>query len=63
MESDPIIDQIHEIRHRISEECGHDPAALVEHYRRLEQGTYADRLVKSARQTTSPESVSKPFQP
>ena len=49
MESDPIIDQIREVRHRISEEFGHDPARLVEHYRKLEQEKYADRLVRPAK--------------
>lgn len=48
MESDPIIDQIREVRHRISEEFGHDPAALVEHYMRLEREKYADRLAVPA---------------
>jgi hypothetical protein len=49
MQSDPIIDQIREVRHRISEEFGHDPARLVEHYMKLEKEKYADRLVRPAR--------------
>ena len=45
MESDPIIDEIREVRHRISEECGHDPAKLVQRYMEMEKEKYADRLV------------------
>jgi len=47
--SDPIIDQIREVRHRISEEFGHDPARLVEHYRKLEREEYADRLARAGK--------------
>jgi hypothetical protein len=46
MQPDPIIDEIREVRHRISEECGHDPRRLVEFYMKLEKEEYADRLVK-----------------
>jgi hypothetical protein len=46
MKPDPIIDQIREVRHRISEEFGHDPARLVEHYMKLEKENFADRLVR-----------------
>jgi hypothetical protein len=46
MEYDPIIDQIREVRHRISEEFGHDPTRLVEHYMKLEREHFADRLVR-----------------
>jgi hypothetical protein len=46
MKSDPIIDQIREVRHRISEEFGHDPARLVEHYMKLQEEKHADRLVR-----------------
>ena len=40
---DPVIEEIREIRRRISKSCGHDPRRLVERYRR-QQGDYADRL-------------------
>ncbi len=30
--NDPVIDRIREARHRISEECGHDPDKLVAYY-------------------------------
>jgi len=46
MEPDPIIDEIRAVRHRISEEYDHDPAKLIEHYRKLEREKYADRVVK-----------------
>jgi hypothetical protein len=49
MQADPIIDQIREARHRISEEFGHDPTKLVEHYRKLEREEYADRLAGAPR--------------
>jgi hypothetical protein len=41
--SDPVIDEIREVRHRISESVGHDPAKLVNYYRRLQE-QYRDRL-------------------
>ena len=41
--SDPLIDEIREIRHRISAEHGHDPARLVAYYMGL-QKKYEDRL-------------------
>jgi mRNA-degrading endonuclease RelE of RelBE toxin-antitoxin system len=50
--SDPIIDQIREVRHRISEEFGHDPKRLVEHYMKLQEEKYADRLVRPAKPET-----------
>jgi hypothetical protein len=43
--SDPVIDEIREIRHRISARFGHDPARLVTHYMEL-QKQYQDRLIK-----------------
>jgi hypothetical protein len=46
--SDPVIDEIREIRHRISERCGHDPARLVAYYMEL-QKQYRDRLIDTAK--------------
>lgn len=43
---DPVIDEIREARHRISERVGHDPARLVEYYMRLQE-KYRDRLISS----------------
>jgi Domain of unknown function (DUF4926) len=45
MSTDPVIDEIRAVRHRISEEFGHDPKKLCEHYMKL-QKRYADRLVR-----------------
>ena len=45
MKGDPVIDEIREIRRKISESCGHDPHKLVERYRELEK-KYAGRFWK-----------------
>jgi hypothetical protein len=37
METDPLIEEIREVRRKISAEFGHDPRRLVEHYRELER--------------------------
>lgn len=42
--SDPAIDEVREARHRISEQFGHDPALLVDHYMKLQE-EYRDRLL------------------
>jgi hypothetical protein len=44
MKDDPAITAVREVRHRISESVKHDPRALVEYYRRLQQ-RHRDRLV------------------
>lgn len=44
MKTDPTIERIRQIRHQISEKCGHDPQKLVEYYMKYQQ-QYADRLV------------------
>jgi hypothetical protein len=46
MNPDPTIARIREVRHRISEKCGHDPKRLVEYYMKLQKEKYADRLVR-----------------
>jgi hypothetical protein len=46
--SDPVIDEIREVRHRISAEFAHDPARLVAYYIELQE-RYRDRLVESAK--------------
>jgi hypothetical protein len=50
--SDPVIDEVREVRRRISARCDHDPARLVAYYLEL-QKQYQDRLIKS-------EDASKP---
>ena len=44
--TDPTIDEIAAVRHRISEEFGHDPKKLCEHYMKLQE-RHQDRLVYS----------------
>ena len=41
---DPAIEEVRRTRHQISEQLNHDPAKLVEHYKKLQQ-EYGDRLV------------------
>jgi len=43
---DPVIDEIREVRHRISERYDHDPARLVAHYMELQE-RYRDRLLET----------------
>ena len=45
---DPVIDEIREIRHRISAMCDHDPAKLVAYFQKI-QDQYRDRLITSPR--------------
>ena len=46
--SDPVIDEIREVRHRISARFGHDPTRLVAFYMEM-QKQYQDRLIKTAK--------------
>jgi hypothetical protein len=41
---DPVIDEIREVRHRISARFGHDPERLVAFYMELQE-QYRDRLL------------------
>ena len=41
---DPVIDEIREIRHRISASCDHDPAKLVTFLMQYQQ-QFRDRLI------------------
>ncbi len=41
---DPVIDEIREIRHRISASCDHDPAKLVAYLMQYQQ-QFRDRLI------------------
>lgn len=42
--SDPVIDEIREVRRRISARLDHDPARLVAYYKELQQ-QHRDRLM------------------
>jgi hypothetical protein len=46
---DPVIDEIRDVRHRISARFGHDPTRLVAFYMEL-QKQYQDRLIETARE-------------
>lgn len=43
---DPVIDEVREVRSRISARVGHDPDRLVAYYMELQE-QYRDRLVGS----------------
>ena len=45
-QSDPVIDEIREVRHRISARFEHDPARLVAYYVEL-QKQYQERLIET----------------
>jgi len=46
--SDPVIDEIREVRHRISARFGHDPTQLVAFYMEM-QKQYQDRLIEATK--------------
>ena len=45
-QSDPVIDEIREVRHRISERFAHDPVRLVAYYTEFQE-RYRDRLTET----------------
>jgi hypothetical protein len=45
--SDPVIDEIRDIRHTTSARFDHDPERLVEYYMEMQE-RYRDRLIQSA---------------
>ena len=53
---DPVIDEIREVRHRISARFGHDPERLVAYYMEL-QKQYGDRLLDAEQGSTEPDPV------
>lgn len=55
-QSDPVIDEIRAIRHRISEECGHDPARLVAYFMKLQE-QYRDRLIDMSKERRGDDSA------
>ena len=46
MKEDQAIAEIGEVRHRISEECDHDPQKLISYYKEL-QLRHKERLLRS----------------
>jgi len=61
MPSDPVIDEIREVRHRISARFGHDPERLFEHYMQV-QKEYQSRLVDNskAQDRLTKETIGRP---
>ena len=47
-QGDPVIDEIREVRRRISARFGHDPTRLVAFYMEM-QKQYQDRLIETAK--------------
>jgi len=45
MKSDPAIEEVRAVRHRISEDFDHDTQALLDHYRELEK-LHPDRILR-----------------
>ena len=56
--TDPVIDEVREVRHRISERFGHDPMKLVAYYLQ-EQEKYRRRLLGSGVKAASEASAEK----
>jgi uridine kinase len=48
---DPVIEEIREVRHRISERFNHDPKRLLEYYMRLQE-KHRDRFIEPVEQRT-----------
>ncbi len=46
-QTDPVIDEVREVRHRISARVDHDPTKLVEYYMKFQE-QYRDRLVDTS---------------
>ncbi len=58
--SDPVIDEIREVRHRISARFDHDSTRLVAHYIEL-QKEHQHRLIESGKRTN--QSAAQPGAP
>ncbi len=54
--SDPVLDEIREVRHRISARFGHDPARLVAFYMEM-QKQYGNRLIETAKRSEDEDST------
>ena len=48
--SDPVLDEIREVRHRISARFDHDPVQMVAFYMDM-QKKYQDRLIETTQST------------
>jgi hypothetical protein len=54
MKKDIAIEEIREVRHRISERFGHDTKALLDHYRELEK-KHPERMLREPSQEETPD--------
>ena len=48
-QKDPVVDEVREIRRRISERFDHDPARLVAYYIQMQE-KYRDRMIQSEKE-------------
>jgi hypothetical protein len=60
--SDPVIDEVRDVRHRISERFNHDPNRLVAYYIEL-QKQYQDRLISTPRRPKSEDQSADIYSP
>jgi hypothetical protein len=56
IESDPVIEEVREVRHRISARFDHDPHRLVAYYMEL-QKQFDDRLIRNRRGAAEPARI------
>lgn len=54
MKIDPEIESIRKVRHRISEECGHDPKRLLKYYQRVSKELRASGRFRFAADPAKP---------
>jgi hypothetical protein len=52
-QNDPVIDEVRDVRHRISARFGHDPARLVAYYQELQE-QFRERLLERPVPTLPP---------
>ena len=60
MYDDPTLDHVRGVRHRVSEQCAHDPKKLIEYYIQL-QAKYTGRLLEQG-QEKQPKATPTPAQ-
>lgn len=53
---DPVIDEVREVRHRISARFDHDPERLVAYYMEMQE-QYRDRFLASPQQEREKQTV------
>ena len=58
-QADPVIDEVREVRKRISKEFGNDPDKLVAHYMQLQE-QYRSRLINAENGKSADQAAGKP---